>query len=136
MLILVLGIVEKCTLSGSMPFVYGNAKYCVLFGGFKGQNEAMAECRTLNAQLPLPKSKNEAVEFGKTIGNIVHVTALSGLVNTMGATLGVTGFTGKTWIGIRDLTQSGDKSKWKDAEGNLIGSRFVNLRVINNNSLQ
>ena len=82
----------------------------MVYKGKKGQNEAMDECKTLNAQLPLPKSKSEADEFIKTMG----LTAND-----------------YVWIGIRDLTKSGDQSQWKDVEGNFIGSRYVNLRVIN-----
>ena len=74
--------------------------------GKKGQNEAIDECKKLNAQLPLPKSKNEADKLRKVTG------------------------TDNVWIGIRDLTKSGDESKWKDAEENIIGNRYVNLRVI------
>ena len=113
-----LGIVTNCTLTGSPglkhPFLtglvkivaYGNTRYCMAFKGFKGQNAAMHECKTLNANLPLPKSEGEANEFRKITG------------------------IAPTWIGIRDLTKSGDQSKWKDAEGNLVGSRYVNSRVI------
>ena len=74
--------------------------------GKKGQNEAIDECKKLNAQLPLPKSKNEADKLREVTG------------------------TDNVWIGIRDLTKSGDESKWKDAEENIIGNRYVNLRVI------
>ena len=103
-----LGIVSKCTLTGTIKkFGYGESSYCMVFKDRKGQNEAMDECKTLNAQLPLPKSKGEAYELRKILG------------------------TEPFWIGIRDLTQSGIPSKWKDAEGNFIGSRYVNLRVIN-----
>ena len=73
--------------------------------GKKGQNEAIDECKKLNAQLPLPKSKNEADKLREVTG------------------------TDNVWIGIRDLTKSGDESKWKDAEENFIGNRYVNLRV-------
>ena len=74
--------------------------------GKKGQNEAIDECKKLNAQLPLPKSKNEADKLREVTG------------------------TDNVWIGIRDLTKSGDESKWKDAEENIIGNRYVNLRVV------
>ena len=77
----------------------------MVYKGKKGQNEAMDECKTLNAQLPLPKNKNEADEFRKITG------------------------TDFFWIGIRDLTKSGDPSKWKDVEGNTIGNAYINLRV-------
>ena len=102
-------MVPKCTLIGSVKtFSYGKNSYCMVkLYGSKGQNEAWDECKTLNAQLPLPKSKDEADRF-------IELTSKQSI-----------------WIGIRDLTESGDPSKWKDAEGNLIGRRYVNLRVIN-----
>ena len=77
--------------------------------GKKGHNAAIDECKTLNAKLPLPKSGSESYKLRKI----------------MGMTL-----TDYVWIGIRDLTKSGIKSKWKDAEENLIENRYVNLRVI------
>ena len=77
----------------------------MVFMGKKGQNAAMDECERLNAKLPLPKSKGEADEFRKIIGN------------------------DRFWIGIKDLAKSGDKSKWKDVEGNPIGNAYVNFRV-------
>ena len=80
----------------------------MVYMGKKGQNEAMDECKGLNAQLPLPKSKAEVSEFRKIIR-------------------------GYAWIGIRDLTKSGLKNwraNWKDVEGNPIGDAHVNLRVI------
>ena len=77
----------------------------MIYKGRKGQNEAMDECKTLNAQLPLPKSKGELDKFRINTG------------------------TGNVWIGIRDLTQSGFKANWTDVDGNLIGNAYVNLRV-------
>ena len=104
-------MVPKCTLTdspnGSVKTISSStSSYCMVYKGKKGQTEAMDECKTLNAQLPLPKSKKEADDFRKITGDTW------------------------VWMGIRDLTKSGDKSKWKDAEGNFIGSRYVNLRVI------
>ena len=66
----------------------------------------MDECKALDAQLPLPKSKGEADAFRKITG------------------------TDNTWMGIRDLTKSKTQSQWKDAEGNPINSAYVNLRVM------
>ena len=77
------------------------------YKGERSQNRAMDECKKLNAKLPLPKSEGEANEFRKITG------------------------TDSTWIGIRDLTKSGNKSKWKDVEGNPIRNAYVNLRVTN-----
>ena len=82
----------------------------MVYMGRKGQNEAMDECKMLNAQLPLPKSKGEAYMFR----SITHTRKIPGR---------------HVWIGIRDLTKSADKSKWKDVEGNLVGNAYVNLRV-------
>ena len=79
----------------------------MVFRGKKGQNAAMEDCKKLNAQLPLPKSKEEADEFRKIIGN------------------------DDVWIGIRDLTKGGVRSNWKDVKGNSIGNAYVNLRVLN-----
>ena len=73
--------------------------------GHKHQDEAINYCEKVNAGLPLPKSKGEVDEFLKITGSL------------------------STWIGITDSTKSGKKAAWKDLEGNLIGSRFVNLRV-------
>ena len=84
--VLGLGIVKKCTLTGFVRTVsYGNTSYCMVNKGKKGQNEAIDECKKLNAQLPLPKSKNEADKFREVTG------------------------TDYVWIGIRDLTKSGDE---------------------------
>ena len=77
----------------------------MVYMGKKGQNQAMEECKSLNAQLPLPKSKGEADEFRKITGS------------------------DHTWIGIRDLTKGGVQANWTDVEGNQIGNAYVNLRV-------
>ena len=107
LVILDLGVVPKCTLFGSVKTVsLCSASYCMVFRGKKGQNAAMEDCKKLNAQLPLPKSKEEADEFRKIIGN------------------------DDVWIGIRDLTKGGVRSNWKDVKGNSIGNAYVNLRVI------
>ena len=78
----------------------------MVFKGTKRQDDAMDECKALNAQLPLPKSKGEVDEFLKITG------------------------TDNVWIGISDLTKREVKSKWKDVDGNFIGNAYVNLRVI------
>ena len=74
--------------------------------GKKGQDEAIDSCKKMNAGLPLPKSKNETAEYLKITGSE------------------------NVWIGLTDSTQSGDMAAWNDIEGNPIGTRFVNLRVI------
>ena len=90
-----------------------NSSYCIVYMGRKGQNAAMDECKTLNAQLPLPKSRGEADKFRTIIWPVIKITG-----NEI-----------PIWIGIKDSTKSGSKSNWKDAEGNSVGKRFVNLRV-------
>ena len=75
--------------------------------GRKSQDGAIDFCKKLNAGLPLPKSKRELIEFLKITG-FHHV-----------------------WIGLTDSTKSGNMAAWKDLEGNPIGNRYVNLRVIN-----
>ena len=108
-----LGLVQKCTLTGSVKTVsYGNRSYCLVFKGLKGQNAAMDECKKLNARLPLPKSKGEADEFRKVTKTVKTQYY-------------------RVWIGIRDLLFTGVRSEWKDVEGNVIGSAYVNFRVRN-----
>ena len=80
----------------------------MVYKGEKRQKVAMEECKALNAQLPIPKSKGELDKFVK----------IAGAGNSV-------------WLGIRDFTESGVKSKWKDVEGNNIGNAYVNSRVIN-----
>ena len=63
-------------------------------------------CKKMNAGLPLPKSKEETAEFLKITGSQ------------------------RVWIGLTDVTKSKDIAAWKDIEGNPIGNRYVNLRVI------
>ena len=79
--------------------------------GIKDQDDAIDFCKKLNAGLPLPKSKEETAEYLKITGSLgLQVSAF--------------------WIGLTDSTQSGDKTAWKDLDGNPIGNRYVNLRVI------
>ena len=74
--------------------------------GRKSQDGAIDFCKKLNAGLPLPKNRGEKLEYLKiTIKDEV-------------------------WIGLTDSTKSGNKAAWKDLEGNPIGDRYVNLRVI------
>ena len=74
--------------------------------GKKGQDEAIDSCKKMNAGLPLPKSKNETAEYLKITGSEY------------------------VWMGLTDVTKSGDMAAWKDLDGNPIGNRYVNLRVI------
>ena len=74
--------------------------------GTKNQDVAIDFCKKLNAGLPLPKSKGEVDEYLKITGSK------------------------NVWIGLTDSTQSGNMTSWKDLDGNPIGNRYVNLRVI------
>ena len=73
--------------------------------GTKEQNEAIDSCKKMNAGLPLPRSKNETAEYIKITGNE------------------------NVWIGLTDITKSGNVAAWKDLNGKPIGNRYVNLRV-------
>ena len=84
----------------------------MVYHGRKSQDEAITFCKKLNAGLPLPKNKGEEDEFLKITGS--HLAF---------------------WIGLTDSTQSGNKAAWKDLEGNPIGNRYVNLRVMKFHSL-
>ena len=103
-----LGVVQQCTISTGYvhKLTYDGNAYCMTNLGKKGQDEAIDSCKKMNAGLPLPKSKGEVNEFLK--------------------------FTGphNVWIGITDVTKSGNMAAWKDLEGNPIGNRYVNLRVM------
>ena len=101
-----LGVVPQCTLTGKIrKFTYDGRTYCMVDHGRKSQDGAIDFCKKLNAGLPLPKSKGEAMEFLKITGSQT------------------------VWIGLTDSTQSGNMAAWKDLEGNPIGSHYVNLRV-------
>ena len=75
--------------------------------GKKNQDTAIDFCKKLNAGLPLPKSKREKEEYLKITGSE------------------------NVWIGLTDVTKSGNMAAWKDLDGKPIGNRYVNLRVIN-----
>ena len=75
--------------------------------GKKSQDAAIDFCKKLNAGLPLPKSKGETEKYLKITGSE------------------------NVWIGLTDVTKSGNMAAWKDLEGNPIGNRYVNLRVVN-----
>ena len=74
--------------------------------GKKNQDAAIEFCKKMNAGLPLPKSKGEVDEYLKITGSE------------------------NVWMGLTDVTKSGDMAAWKDLDGNPIGNRYVNLRVI------
>ena len=103
-----LGVVQQCTISTGYvrKLTYDGNAYCMTNLGKKGQDEAIDSCKKLNAGLPLPKSKNETAEYLKRTGSQ------------------------NVWIGLTDSTQSGDMAAWKDLDGDPIGNRYVNLRVI------
>ena len=102
-----LDVVQNCTLTGSIKtLTYDGNTYCMVDHGKKSQYAAIEFCKKMNAGLPLPKSKGEATEYLKITGS-EHV-----------------------WMGLTDVTKSGDMAAWKDLDGNPIGNRYVNLRVI------
>ena len=103
-----LGVVQQCTISTGyvQKLTYDGNAYCMTNLGKKGQDEAIDSCKKMNAGLPLPKSKGEVDEYLKITGS------------------------GNVWMGLTDVTKSGDMAAWKDLDGNPIGNRYVNLRVI------
>ena len=102
-----LGVVSQCTLTGSVKkFTHDGNTYCMVNHGNKYQGAAIDFCKNLKAGLPLPKSKEETAEYLKITGS------------------------SSVWIGLTDSTKSGDMTAWKDLDGNPIGNRYVNLRVI------
>ena len=102
-----LGVVPQCTLTGSIKtLTHDGNTYCMVNHGKKHQDAAIDFCKKMNAGLPLPKSKEETTEYLKITGSEY------------------------VWIGLTDSTKSGDMAAWKDLDGNPIGTRFVNLRVI------
>ena len=101
-----IGVLPQCTLTGLIKkLTYDGNTYCMVNHGNKNQDVAIDFCKKMNAGLPLPKSKGEAAEFSKITGAFV-------------------------WIGLTDVTKSGNMAAWKDLDGNPIGNRYVNLRVI------
>ena len=103
-----LDVVPQCTLTGSVKIFSNDGNtYCMVNHGKKSQDAAIDFCKKLNAGLPLPKSKGETEEYLKITGSE------------------------NVWIGLTDVTKSGNMTAWKDLEGNPIGNRYVNLRVVN-----
>ena len=86
--------------------MYDGNTYCMVNHGKKSQDAAIDFCEKINARLPLPKSKGETTEYLKITGSE------------------------NVWIGLTDSTKSGNMAAWKDIEGNPIGNRYLNLRVI------
>ena len=100
-----LGVVPMCTLTGSVKtFTYDDNTYCMVDHGVKFQDAAIEFCKKMNAGLPLPKSKGEITEYLKITGSE------------------------RVWMGLTDVTNSGNMAAWKDLEGNPIGNHYVNLR--------
>ena len=81
----------------------------MVYHGQKTQDMAIDHCKKMNAGLPLPKDKGEVDEYVKITGR--------GKGNDK-----------STWIGLTDSTLSGEKTAWKDLNGNP--SNYVNLRVM------
>ena len=111
-----LGVVPQCTLTKNYRkyFTYYGRTYCMVYYGERNHNAAIDLCKKRNAGLPLPKSKKEVDEFLKITSPFYGW-----------------GSSTPVWIGLTDVTKSGNKAAWKDVEGNPIGNRYVNLRVVN-----
>ena len=67
--------------------------------------DGRAACESLDAKLPLPKSEAESKAFGMLGGN---------------------------WIYL-DLTDPSKNGNWIDSEGQALGDRYANVRVLNDN---
>ena len=98
-----LGIVTKCTLTGTIKNIdVGGRSYCVVDHGYKTHPKAFEFCKQLNARLPLPRNKQEAVQFLKISPSWTHVDA-------------------------RNPNKTANKADWVDAEGKPLGTRPVYL---------
>ena len=98
-----LGIVTKCTLTGTVKNINVDGRsYCVVDLGNKKHSEAVELCKNLNAKLPLPRSKEEADQFLKISPSWTHVDA-------------------------RNPKKTSNKTEWVDAEGKPLGNRAVYL---------
>ena len=98
-----LGIVAKCTLAGAVKKIKVDGRsYCIVDHGNKKHPDAVKFCKNLNARLPLPRNKQEAVEFLKISSSWTHVDA-------------------------RNPKKTANKAEWVDAEGKPLGNRPVYL---------
>ena len=77
--------------------------YCVVDHGPKKHPDAFEFCKKLNARLPLPRNKQEAVEFLKLSPSWTNVDA-------------------------RNPKKTSNRSEWVDAEEKTFGSRPVYLK--------
>ena len=99
-----LGVVNKCTLPGSG--IKGNIdgrSYCFVDMGYHTHPVAFNICKKLNARLPLPRNKQEAVFFTINVAPWTHVDA-------------------------RNPKKTSNKTEWVDAENKPLGTRPVYLR--------
>ena len=98
-----LGIVAKCTLAGAVKNINVDGRsYCVVDHGNKKHPDAVKFCKIRNARLPLPRNKQEAVEFLKISSSWTNVDA-------------------------RNPKKTSNKAEWVDAEGKPLGNRPVYL---------
>ena len=99
-----LGIVGKCTLTGTVKNINVDGRsYCVVDLGNKKHSEAVESCKSLNAKLPLPRTKAELDEFRKISPSWTHVDG-------------------------RNPKKTSNKTEWIDGEGKPHGNRPVYLR--------
>ena len=66
---LTLGKVSSCTLVNATQIEVEGRKYCAISTGLKTQTQSIADCKTLNARLPLPKSNAESNAFVQNFPN-------------------------------------------------------------------
>ena len=102
-------IKPKCTLEGStISITVDGRSYCYVDKGRMTYYDGRAACESLDAKLPLPKSEAESLAFGMLGGNFYY-------------------------LDLTDPSKSG--KNWIDSEGQQLGDRYVNVRVMNDNFL-
>ena len=89
---------------GAQSFTVNKRNFCVLKRGRKSQAVGTAECKDLNAKLPIPTSQAEINELRKI-------------------------YVGWIWLGISDPSSSGVKDNWKDINGEK--PAFIQLWILN-----
>ena len=89
---------------GAQSFTVNKRNFCVLKRGRKSQVVGTAECKDLNAKLPIPTSQAEINELRKI-------------------------YVGWIWLGISDPSSSGVKDNWKDINGKK--PAYIQLRILN-----
>ena len=98
-----LGVVTKCTLTGTIEYINIDGRsYCAVDKGKKKHSEAVKSCKYMNARLPLPRNKAELAEFRKISPSWTNVDA-------------------------RNPKKTSNKADWVDAEGKPLGDRPVYL---------